>query len=450
MSKLRPHTPLANPLFDEPAFGEGVVTPDPTHFSTSHPSDNAEYKVIGDLLKTQVVAFEKSRVAPDGLYALATALGKHGPAVVQAITDNGRVVFHSFGDSGASDVRRYQNEVRVFDQIAEDARAAVSADRPAFLFHLGDVIYNFGEARYYYDQFYEPNRAYPGPIFAIAGNHDSFVLPGTAEADTPLVTFARNFCAEAPGITAEAGSLHRTAMTQPGIYFALDAPFVRIIGLFSNSLEDPGVLSSQNGDWPGVPDFQLEYLAAQLQRLRDEKYAGAVLLAVHHPPFTYSPPSKAGEAGGGHHGGSPAMLRQIDEICQQAGVYPHAVLSAHAHNYQRYTRTVKLAGKDLDVPFVVCGSGGHNINPIVRASRGNPARLPSFGSDASHLDNAPAIGTGGLLLEKYNDKDYGYLRIAVDAKLLRIGFHVAADGPIQQSRFDQVTVDLASQTMVSN
>ena len=65
--------------------------------------------------------------------------------------------------------------------------------RPAFLFHLGDIVYNFGEARYYYDQFYEPFRNYPAPIFAIPGNHDSFIVPGTQSADCPLVTFERNF-----------------------------------------------------------------------------------------------------------------------------------------------------------------------------------------------------------------------------------------------------------------
>lgn len=41
--------------------------------------------------------------------------------------------------------------------------------------------------------FYEPNRNYPGPIFAIPGTHDSFIIPDTADADLPLVTIARNF-----------------------------------------------------------------------------------------------------------------------------------------------------------------------------------------------------------------------------------------------------------------
>ena len=66
------------------------------------------------------------------------------------------------------------------DQLSIDCVTDEAGNRPAFLFHLGDVVYNFGESRYYYDQFYEPYRAYPAPVFAVAGNHDSFVIPGNA------------------------------------------------------------------------------------------------------------------------------------------------------------------------------------------------------------------------------------------------------------------------------
>lgn len=443
----RPH-PNPTPVFDEPVFGEGVAAPDPTRFSTRHPSDQATYNALGDTLQHDVVDVPPARGGPADLYKLETAYGSHGPAVVQAIAGQGRVVFHAVGDTGASDVRRYRNEIRVFDQIADDCHTSSPPDRPAFLFHLGDVIYDFGEARYYFDQFYDPNRNYPGPIFAIPGNHDSFVVPGTPAAADPLVTFARNFCAEHPTITPEAGSLHRTAGTQPGVYFALDCPFVRVIGLFSNALEDPGLVSGEGGRWPGVSDRQLEFLAAQLRQVRDEKYSGAVLLATHHPPFAYAPPGPTGAPG--THSSSTDMLRDIDTVCKDAGVYPHAVLSAHVHNYQRYTRTVKLGGRDMDVPFVVCGSGGHNINRLVRPTRGEPATEPAYGSSADHLEAKPAVGTGGLILEKYEDRNYGYLRIAVDNQTLKIGFHVAGNGLLTQSRFDQVTVDLAGRTLVAN
>jgi hypothetical protein len=337
----------------------------------------------------------------------------------------------------------------VFDQIADDCHTARDDDRPTFLLHLGDMVYNFGESIFYFDQFYEPNRNYPGPIFAIPGNHDSFVVPGTADDDRPLVVFQRNFCATEPVVTPEARSLSRTAVTQPGVYFALDAPFVRILCLFSNALEDPGVISSERGKWPVVPDFQLEFLAAQLQRVKDENYAGALLIAVHHPPFSYSPENTA-LASGGNHGSSLDMLRDIDGLCKDSGVYPHAFISGHAHNYQRYTRTVKLGRQEFDVPFIVCGDMGHNVNPLVRGRRGSLPQLPDFGSNVDYLDKNPAINASGLVLEKYNDRDFGYLRISADAQQLRVAYHIAQSENLAQSRFDLVTVDLTSHTMVSN
>jgi hypothetical protein len=288
------------------------------------------------------------------------------------------------------------------------------------------------------------------PIFAIPGNHDSFVVPDTPKEDEPLVTFGRNFCADAPQVTKEARTLHRTATTQPGVYFTLDAPFVRIISLFSNALEDPGVISSQGGHWANVPDFQLDFLRAQLERVKKEQYKGAVLLAVHHPPFSYSPRSNA-PAAIGNHGGSPLMLRQIDTICKDVGVYPHAVLSAHQHNYQRYTRTLQFAGKEIEVPFVVCGSGGHHINPIVLARRGQPTQRPRFGSDVAYLDPKPAVESRGLILENYDDNQshYGYLRVTVTAEQLRIAFQLT-DEDVEQAQADLVTVDLATHLLAAN
>ena len=98
-------------------------------------------------------------------------------------------------DSGASD--RERGERRRRDGLG---RPHGGATGPAFFFHLGDVVYNFGEGQYYYDQFYEPFRGYDRPIFAIPGNHDGMVFGD--ETDTPqmptLTAFLRNFCAEAP------------------------------------------------------------------------------------------------------------------------------------------------------------------------------------------------------------------------------------------------------------
>jgi len=439
---MRHHTtPLPQPVFSEPRFNEGSFTADPSHEAIPHPSDAELYRELGNALKKNVVAFDKSRIADDAVFPLGDAYGARGPDEIIAIKKAGQVSFHVIGDSGATNDGKYQHELHVSDQLTADFHSGPVASRPAFLYSLGDVVYDFGEAPYYYDQFYEPYRNYPAPIFAIPGNHDSFVVPGTAPDDEPLKIFGRNFCAQQHEITAEAGSLHRTAMTQPGVYFTLDVPFVRIIGLFSNALEDPGLISDQNGHWPGVPRHQLNFLKAQLNRIKAEKFAGAVLFAMHHPPFTYRSP----KSGGGTHAGSTEMLREIDRICAEAGVYPHAVLSGHAHNYQRYTRIVQLGAEKHEVPFVVCGCGGHNVSVLAKASE-----EPSFGDRVDHLDPNPAVTTGGLTLEKYDDRNYGYLKINVDAQTLRIAFHHVDETSLTQSRYDLVSIDLATHRKVAN
>ncbi len=88
-----------------------------------------------------------------------------------------KIGFHSVGDTRrlgdiGSIPRRPPSRTRWSSRIWP---APTAGDAPAFVFHLGDVIYNFGEAEYYYDQFYEPFRAYDRPIFAIPGNHDGEV-----------------------------------------------------------------------------------------------------------------------------------------------------------------------------------------------------------------------------------------------------------------------------------
>ena len=441
---------LPQPMFSEPIFNEqGAPTPDPTTFRTPHDQkkDDELYTEFKSLMEKDTVSFSLSQGKPDDLFLLASALGSQGPADVQDILKSGKIVFHAIGDSGASSERKLPGELNVADHVTNDFHASTGADRPSFLYHLGDVIYSFGESQFYYDQFYEPFRNYPAPIFAIPGNHDSFVIPGTQSAETPLDTFMRNFCSPTVQLTKEAYSLHRTAMTEPGVYFAFDAPFVRIIGLFSNALEDPGLISSQTGQktrWPGVPDYQLDFLAAQLKKIKTEKYAGAVIIAVHHPPFTYSP---SGPKSSGHVGNT-LMLREIDAICQDQGVYPHAFLSGHAHNYQRYTRNLSFGGSNYSVPFVVAGNGGHNITPLPGSKKGTTDTYePIKDVQVDYLDPDPAVKTLGLKLDMSNDRNYGYLRVTVDRKQLQIEMHTIAT-PTSPASIDKVVVDIASHNVV--
>jgi hypothetical protein len=191
-----------------------------------------------------------------------------------------------------------------------------------------------------------------------------------------------------------------------------------------------------------VPDTQLAFLTAQLQRIKKEKYPGAVLLATHHPPFCYIPAPKSGGAGG-NHSSNIDMLADIDTICKQVGVYPHAFLSGHAHNYQRFTRSLTFGGKSIEVPFIVCGDGGHNVNSLVQAKKGQPAQEPRFGTSVHYMDVKAVLASQDLLLNYYDDKNYGFLRITVDPQSLQIAFHQVGTTTVTQSRVDLVTVDLS-------
>ena len=439
--------PLSQPIFGEPVFQEEVPTPDPAQFKVTNDDEKFYTKEVQALLTKDVVSFDKATGEPSDLFSLAEAWGPHGSDVINSINAAKTITFHMIGDSGASAQSKYASELKVADAVTNDFHISAAATRPSFLYHLGDVVYNFGESLYYYDQFYEPFRNYPAPILAIPGNHDSFILPGTATADDPLTIFSRNFCGTSIVVTKEAGSLHRTCMTQPGVYFALDAPFVRIVGLFSNALEDPGVISSETtkgkAKWPTVPDYQLDFLTAQLQQIKTSNYQGAVVLAVHHPPFTYSPAS--GGSGGGKHYGSPIMLSQIDAICKQTGVYPHAIISGHAHNYQRFTRALTFAGKNYSVPFIICGDSGHNVSALTSASFGKKVPEPGDNVDVTYMDGSKVVQSTGLTLNRHDQLNSGYLRVTVTSKQLTITFNpVSKTGaPVKP---DTVTVDLASHT----
>jgi hypothetical protein len=57
-------------------------------------------------------------------------------------------------------------------------------------------------------------------------------------------------------------------------------------------------------------------------------------------------------------------------------------------------------------------------------------------------------GTDLLVFENYDDQDYGYARIIVDAKQLRIEYHPASDTGAAKTPDDFVTVDLATRSLV--
>jgi len=403
-------------VIGKPLFAQPEPTADPKTFKIKHASDKAAYAVLDPLIKAhklKPLPFPPPRGGVEPKLTLQDVLGGNA-AAVNGITSRNQIVFHALGDCGST--KGPTTEVLVTDKLVTDFDESDPKEVPQFNLLLGDIVYSFGEAQYYYDQFYEPYRDYPAPILAVAGNHDGIVVPGAHVKS--LAAFIRNFCAKQFVVTKDAGGLSRTAQIQPGVFFTFEAPFVRILALYSNMLEDPGIISG-----PGIGNSQLMFLDAALARVKSGGFSGALLIALHHPPYVAS-------ARGGRHAGSPDMLSQIDAACMKAGIWPHAVLAGHVHNYQRFTR---LRPDGTEIPYVSCGNGGHNAVALNGAPRAPQVIQSGRGVDTVVLENYDAA-----------PGHYGYLRVIATAKQLRIEYHPAADGPNTKAPDDSVTIDLGT------
>jgi hypothetical protein len=409
---------------DHPVFAQPQATADPSTFKVTHPSDGAAYKAIDQLNlqnKINPMPFDKPRGDVEPVLTMEEVFGGNS-AAIQKITASGQIVFHATGDCGSTRGPKTQSEVT--DKMVGDFNESDPKEIPQFNFLLGDIVYSFGESQYYYDQFYEPYRDYPAPILAAAGNHDGMVSP--LDNARTLEAFQNNFCAEGFTVTPEAGGLSRTAQIQPGVYYTLDAPFVRILVLYSNTLEDPGVIAD-GGAYGGIGTWQLDFLTAALTRARKEKFGGALLIASHHPAYT----------AGSKHGWSQDMTAQVDKICAQAGFWPHAVLAGHAHSYQRFTRT---RPDGTQIPYIVCGNGGHNVQRLTKGAV--PLRTPQ-------VIQAASTSADQVVFENYDDQNYGYLRIVATGSQLRIEYHPASDGVNAKTPDDSVTVDLQKRVLTN-
>jgi hypothetical protein len=240
-------------------------------------------------------------------------------------------------------------------------------------------VYFYGEHQNYYGQFYEPYSLYGAPIMSIPGNHDGAIPP---HVDVPsLDAFVENFCATAPHLTPEAGDNNRDAMTLPHVYWTLEAPFATIVGLYTNVPE--------GGQ---VDDDQRAWFAAELKAAASDK---AMIVALHHPVLSLDD----------HHSGSTVMHEMLDGAVQESGRTPDLVLTAHVHNYQRFTRT----WGDDEVPFIVAGAGGYHNLHYMTHNLGWPIQLPF---------EVPPDAANGMQarLESFSDDHHGYLVLEVDAK----------------------------------
>lgn len=324
------------------------------------------------------------------------------PAAMQTIQSSGRLVFHVVGDTGG--IKTPQDQDIVASHMEQDLAAADPTARPAFFYHLGDVVYYYGQASEYYSQFYEPYMHYDVPILALPGNHDGDVLGSSVPS---LAAFVENFCATEPHLSSEAGDSGRDTMTQPNVYWTLETPFVTFIGLYTNVPE---------GGW--MDNNQIAWLQSELTAAPQEK---ALIVSMHHPIYSADT----------YHSGSAYMHTTLDQAIQKSGRVPDAVFAGHVHNYQRYTRT--LNGRAI--PYIVAGAGGYYNLHAMQQVQGAPIKTPY-----------PLPDEQGVILESYCDDHHGYLLLEVDGQTLNGQYFTVptpqepASNPAQQ--IDAFTLNL--------
>ncbi|MBW8682901.1 metallophosphoesterase family protein [Chitinophaga rhizophila] len=284
------------------------------------------------------------------------------------------MVFHLVGDTGSMRSPDFQREV--VGQMVEQFQLAAPDERPQFLYHLGDVVYNHGEASQYQRQFFGPYQQYPGPVFAIAGNHDSDVNPDSPVAYNTLEPFMAVFCDTTRQAVPFSGGAERKSMIQPNVYWTLKAPLANIIGMHSN-VPKFGVVTEEQREW----------LKGELIAADSERPDKALIICIHHAPYSADI----------NHGSSLPMITLLEAVFEETGIRPDIVFSGHVHNYQRLSRKYP-DGKS--VCFIVAGGGGYDeLHPIASLE------------DSRFTNDYPLFPF--VSLDSYCDDKHGFLKVAI-------------------------------------
>jgi hypothetical protein len=251
--------------------------------------------------------------------------------------------------------------------VAAAMVAELSGDPVRFFYHLGDIVYLHGEEAGYLPQFLEPYAEYASPIFAIPGNHDGDRAPGSNAGS--LQAFIDHFCTATPIGPSREARFERAGIGQPNVYWTLVHDWITIVGLYTN-VPDGG----------RIGDDQLRWLTSELRAARS---GATLILALHHP--VYSADSV--------HGSNLALGHLLDQSFALADRAPDAMFAAHAHNYQRFTRT--YLGREI--PYVVAGTGGfHTLHEMGTGIAQTPARFD---------------GISDVKLEVYQDQGFGFMTV---------------------------------------
>ncbi|WP_026314130.1 metallophosphoesterase family protein [Actinomadura flavalba] len=314
-----------------PGRYEALVPPRTRAFSWWRP---------GTLLRSRndVLAHVFGDPSDDIRRASLAALTERGvPAAFTVQRREEDVSFVLMGDTGEGD-RSQWAVVPALDRIGAGTD---------FLVIASDVIYPAGDTADYPDKFFRPYTNYPGPIYAIPGNHDWY---------DGLRGFLRVFCDlredhARPVFTGFFGPLARLLWRRPGAVddAALDAARARYRGA-------PGQQAVQPGPYWAVDTPRLRIIAIdtgiaggidrdQGAWLREVSAGPKPKLLITGKPLLVDDERRPGPIEGGG---------TVDDIVRDPAHHYVAAIGGDIHNYQRYP--VKVGDRTLH--YVVAGGGG--------------------------------------------------------------------------------------------
>lgn len=282
--------------------------------------------------------------------------------------------FHMVGDTGS--VKHSDFQRLVAQEMTNQIKPASKRTSPSFLLHLGDIVYNHGEASEYPVQFFKPYEQYPAPIFAIPGNHDADINPDCETPYDSLAAFRAVFCSSERRLINFSQGSKRMSMIQPNVYWTLQTPLANFICLYGNATKF-GVIGEEQEAW-----FIQELLNAEVDR--PEK---ALVVCLHQAPYSADT----------NHGSSLQMISFLEKSFDRAGVKPDIVFSGHVHSYQRFS---KHYPDGTTIPYIVAGAGGYaDLHAVAKLD------------DAKVTDDLPILRD--IKLENYCDDCYGFLKVEI-------------------------------------
>ena len=303
---------------------------------------------------------------------MRAAVGSPGGGQALDHRGAGEAAFMILGDPGEGDA----------SQWATVPALQSTWDGTAFMVIMSDVIYPTGCINEYEDKHYRPYRDYPGPIYAVPGNHDwyedlhgfMFHLCGVERYEGYEPTWSRGVprwkrllhrrlwrppVPPAPGIEAMRGAWRPLATQrseQRTPYWTIELDDLRLVGI------DTGIrggIDRDQGQW--LREVSLDPGAREKPKI----------LITGKPLYVDGEYHPGGVEGGG----------SIDEIVRAPEANYIAAIGGDIHNYQRYP--IQLPDERAEngrrtIQYIVAGGSGAFMHPTHKIPR---VRLPGVEED---------------------------------------------------------------------